>query len=175
MHTESVESLTKKILDQYNRTPEGWRALIDGKGNLLVLGPQVGYRLKLISLNPKEYTGVGVKLDRFEDIQNSVTHFPSYGFRPLSHKVSEALLKSINQTGSFQKKLITKIFNAKPVPTWDLEKKKNKFKTILSGPIINHPNLSTISKRQKELDIKLAVEADKLFRKKFPHRAEIYR
>jgi len=39
MSAEPIESLMKRIMDQYNRKTEGWTVLIDMKGNMLVLGP----------------------------------------------------------------------------------------------------------------------------------------
>jgi len=158
-------------MSQYDQKPEGWTVLIDPKGNVLVLGPKEGYRLKLIPLNPQEYTGVGLKIDGREEMHRVVEGVPSYGFRPLSSTETKELFNSARQ-GNVQKKLISKLFGMKPVPTWELKKKKPK--AVLSGPVIAHPNLSTISKSQRELESKLAIEADKLFRKKYPHRSAIY-
>ncbi|MCK4434696.1 hypothetical protein KAU92_04335, partial [Candidatus Bathyarchaeota archaeon] len=70
-------------MGQYNKKPEGWTVLIDRKGNMLILNPRVGYRLKLVPLNPREYTGVGVKLNSLNEMQKVTEGVPSYGFRPL--------------------------------------------------------------------------------------------
>ena len=56
---EPIEPLISKIMNQYNKDPEGWSILIDQNLNVLIMGPKVGYRLKLIPLNLQEYTGVG--------------------------------------------------------------------------------------------------------------------
>jgi len=56
-----------------------------------------------------------------------------------------------------------------------LEIEKERPNAVLSGPIIAHPDLSTISKSQRELESKLRIGAGKLFRQKYPHRAEMYR
>lgn len=69
--------------------------------------------------------------------------------------------------------LISKILEKKPISTLDLKKKRPK--VVLSGPFIGYPDLSTISKSQKELELKLEIEAEKLFRKEYPYRATIYR
>jgi hypothetical protein len=53
-----------------------------------------------------------------------------------------------------------------------LEKKKPK--AVLNGPFIGHPDLSTISESQRELEAKLKIESLKLFKKKYPYRASIY-
>ncbi len=172
MSAEPIESLMSRIMDQYNRKPEGWTVLADHKGNVLVMGPNVGYRLKLTPLNPQEYTGVGIMIDDLKEVRNAVKDVPSYGFRPLSYTETKELLKTIRQGDTLQNKLIKKLLGVKPVPA--LEIPKNDIGAILSGPIITHPNLSAISKGQKELESRLEMEADKLFRRKYPHRAAIY-
>jgi hypothetical protein len=159
-------------MNQYNKKPEGWTVLTDHKGNVLVLGPKTGYRLKLIPLNPQEYTGVGIEIDGPKEKRRVAEGVPSYGFRPLSNTETEELLNTAHQRYTLNK-LINKLLEIKPVPTGELKKKKPK--AVLSGPVITHPNLSAISNSQKELESKLAVEADKLFRKKYPGRAAIYR
>lgn len=171
MSIEPIESLMGKIRERYDRKPEGWNVLIDGKGNMLVIGPKFSYRLKLIPLNPQEYTGVGVRIEGLEKIRGVMEEVPSYGFRPLSPGETKELLKTV-QRGAVQNKLIKKLLRVKPVPTWELKEKRAK--AYLGGPIIAHPNLSTISKSQRELESRLNVEADKLFRKKYPGRAAIY-
>lgn len=172
MGAEPVESLMSRILNQYNRKPEGWTVLTDHKGNVLVLGPKVGYRLKLIPLNPEEYTGVGTRIGGLKEMRRVAKGFPSYGFRSLSGTESKELLNTIHRGGTVQNKLIKELLGMKPVPTWELREKRPK--VVLSGPVIAHPNLSAISKGQRELEARLAIEADKLFRKKYSQRAAIY-
>lgn len=173
MEAEPIESLMDKILDLYDRKPGGWNVLTDLKGNVLILGPQVSYRLKLISLNPYDYTGVGMKIGNEKVVRNSVEGVPSYGFRPLTRKQTKLLFTGIHQHGAVNDGLVKKLLGLSPVPTWQL--RDNKQKAILSGPVITHPNLSSISKNQRELEKKLDMEAYKLFRKRFPGRAAIYR
>jgi hypothetical protein len=173
VNVEPIESLMRRIMRQYNEEPEGWSVLTDHKGSVLVLGSRMGYRLKLIPLNPQEYTGVGVRIGSTKELRKIVEGVPSYGFRPLSGMETKKLLSTIHQRGAVQHRLIQRLLGMKPVPTWELEKKVAK--TVLTGPVIAHPNLSAISESQRELEMKLAVEADRVFRKKYPGRAAIYR
>ena len=166
-----IELLIPKIMNQYNKQPVGWTVLTDPKGNVLVLGPNKGYMLKTLRLNPQEYTGVGTEIEDTEDLRRVVELGPSYGFRPFSKKEAEALIRNLSQRDK-QNRLISQLLRKKPVPTWELEKKKPS--AVVSGPIIAHPNLSAISKSQRELELKLKFEVDKLFRKKYPNRAAIY-
>lgn len=172
MKVEPLEEVQRKIIKLYNKNPEGWRILTDKKGNIIVLGPRTNYRLKLISINPQQYTGIGLKIEQIKKTRNIGKEFPSYGFRPLSRKDAQELLRSILRKSNLQKELINKLFDIKPMSTRGLEHENPDI--ILGGPILVHPDLSTISKKQRELEAKLASEADKLFRKKYPSRAKIY-
>jgi hypothetical protein len=169
---EPVEQITKKILNQYNRHPEGWSVLVDSKGDVLVIGPSSGYRLKLVPLNPREYTGVGVRLGRSKGLREMVKDIPPYGFRPLSRQETRDLLSAIHRRGRPTNERIKKLLEMKPVPTWEIDERRPE--AVVTGPLVAHPNLSAISKGQRELEAKLAVEADKLFRRKYPLRARTY-
>jgi hypothetical protein len=170
MSIEPLEAVINKIITQYNRNTTGWMVLSDNKGNVLVIGPETGYKLKLISLNPQDNMGVGVEINDVEQMRKNMKVWPSYGLRPLSSFDANTLLNTFDSVT--RNKLITNLLGIKPVPTLELQKREAQ--VVLSGPIITHPNLSTISKSQRALDVKLALEADNLFRKKYPHRAAIY-
>jgi hypothetical protein len=55
---EPIKSLMNEIMSQYNGRPIDWNVLTDYKGNVLILGPKEGYMLKMVSINPKKYTGL---------------------------------------------------------------------------------------------------------------------
>ncbi len=172
MNYEPVELLANKIRDQYNKHPVGWTVLRDFKGNVLVTGSKEGYMLKIIMINPQEYTGIGVKIDNPRELRTLMEDAPLFGYRPLAKSQAEELLTSFRH-GKQQNRLISEILERKPVPTLKIEKKRPS--AVLAGPIISHPDLSTISKSQRELELKLRIGAEKLFREKYPHRAEMYR
>ncbi|MFW6117556.1 MAG: hypothetical protein ACOC6G_03130 [Thermoproteota archaeon] len=170
---EPIEPLMSKIMDRYNQTPEGWKVLTDHKGSVIILGPKAGYRLRLIPLNPQQYTGVGTKIGKTGEIRDAVENVPSYGFRPLSNRQTKMLFNTIRQKGKTNHRVAAELLGSKPVPTWQL--KESKAKSVLTGPVITHPHLNTISQKQRELEQKLSTEAYKLFNKKYPGRAQIYR
>ena len=172
MSTEPIDSLSHKIIKRYNKQPLGWTVLRDFKGNVLIIGPKEGYMLKLVTINPQEYTGVGMKIKSPRHIQKLVKGAPQYGYRPLPNRQAKELLNSF-QNIEKQNKIISEVLERQPIPTWEIEKKKPSL--ILNGPILAHPDLSAISKSQRKLDLKLKIEAQKLFKKKYPHRAEMYR
>jgi len=169
---EPVELLANKIMDRYNKHPVGWTVLRDFKGNVLVTGPKEGYMLKIITINPQEYTGIGVQIDSPRELRTLVEGAPLFGYRPLAKMQVEELLNSFRHR-ELQNRRISEILKRDPVPTLEIEKKRPN--AVLTGPIIAHPDLSTISKGQRELESKLRIGAEKLFREKYPHRAEMYR
>jgi hypothetical protein len=171
VNIESIETLLNKIMNQYNQQPVGWNVLLDFKGNSIVLGPKEGYMLKTVFINPKERLGVGMKIEDTNEIQSLVKGAPSYGYRPLSRPQAKSLLDSI-QVAEEQNRLISEILMNKPVSTSELRKKRPN--VVLSGPVIAHPDLGSISGSQSELELKLKIEAEKLFRKEYPNRAAIY-
>lgn len=170
MITEPIESLMPKIMNRYNNQPEGWSVLTDHKGNLLVLVPNEGYMLRMIAINPQEHTGLGVKIDKPQEIQRYVNGAPSYGFRPLSTGQTKKLLNGFRR--GKQHRLVPELLEKKPLSIPELQKRKPK--VVLNGPLIRHPDLSTISESQRALEAKLKIETQKLFRKRYPLRAAIY-
>jgi hypothetical protein len=168
---EPIESLIPKIFKQYNDHPVGWNILRDYKGNFLILGPNEGYMLKLVPINPKENTGVGMKIESSDKIQNIIDGAPSYGFRPLSNEQTEKLVNSFRQ-GKYQNSLISKLLEKNPVSISELNLKKPN--SILGGPFLSHPDLASISESQRILEAKLKIESLKMFKMKYPHRASIY-
>jgi hypothetical protein len=171
MKTEPIESLTNKIVKEYNKQPLGWTVLTDFMGNMLVLGPKEGYMLKMVPLNPQEQMGVGARIDSLREMKRVVEGAPSYGFRPLSRTQSKKLLDGLHHTER-QQRIVSEILKSNPIPLPNLEESRPD--AVLTGPVLAHPDLSAISESQRELESKLAVEAEKLFRKRYPHRAAIY-
>jgi hypothetical protein len=169
---EPVELLANKIMDRYNKDPIGWTVLRDLKGNVLVTSPAEGYMLKIITINPQEYTGIGVKIDSSRELRTLVEGAPSFGYRPLAEMQVEELLNGFRQSER-NSRLISEFLEKNPVPTLEIQKKRPI--AVLTGPVMAHPDISTISKSQRELELRLRIGAEKLFRQKYPHRAEIYR
>ena len=172
MSIKPVEFLAKRIIDRYNKHPVGWTVFRDYKGNVLVTGSKEGYMLKIITINPQKHTGIGVKIDSPGELRNLVDGAPLFGYRPLSNIQAEELLNSF-LLRERNNRLISEILEKRPLPTLEIQKRKPN--AVLTGPVITHPDLSTISKSQRELELKLRIGAEKLFRQKYPHRAEMYR
>lgn len=173
MEIKALEDSIKEILEGYNKRPKGWQFISDPMGNLLALGPEVGYRLKLMMINPNENLGVGVKIQDVEPIRRSIGAEFDSGFRPLDQDLSRALLSAISENRINSSDLLKRILQIDPVPVHELD--RSDLGAILGGPFIAHPDLRYISKSQMELDSRLSAELDRLFMKKYPLRAGIYR
>ncbi|MEM3447922.1 MAG: hypothetical protein QXP38_03440 [Nitrososphaerota archaeon] len=173
MEIKALEESVKEILEGYNKRPKGWQFLSDPLGNILALGPEVGYRIKLMMINPNESLGVGVKIQDVEPLRRSIGVKFDSGFRPLDHDLSKTLISAVSENRITDLAVINKILQIDPVPIHELERKD--LGAVLGGPFLTHPDLRSISRSQLELDAKLSAELDKLFRKRYPLRAGIYR
>lgn len=161
----NIEEFLKEIVNRYNKCPKGWRFVSDYRGNAIVIGPDVGYQLKLMMINPNESIGVGTKITNFETIKEMTKTEFDAGFRIMDESALKTLI-----SGNFSIDFILKLLERDPSPLSEL----NKGKAILGGPFLSHPDIRMISKSQQELEEKLAMELNKLFRMKYPHRANIY-
>ncbi|MCX8182749.1 MAG: hypothetical protein N3D12_06495 [Candidatus Methanomethyliaceae archaeon] len=173
MEIKVLEESVKEILEGYNKRPKGWQFVSDPLGNILAIGPDAGYRIKLMMINPNESLGVGVKIQDVEPLRKTIGINFDSGFRPLDHDLSKALISAISENRITDLTIIKKILQIDPVPIHELDRKD--LGAILGGPFLTHPDLRSISKSQLELDAKLSAELDKLFRNRYPLRAGIYR
>ncbi len=173
MEIKALDESIKEIIEGYNRRPKGWQFVSDLRGNILVLGPDTGYRIKLMMISPEESIGVGAKIFDVEPIRRYIGTGLNSGLRPLDHDLSKALISAISENRVNSSTILKKVLEMDPVPVYELE--RSDVGAILSGPFVTHPDLRTISKSQSELDNKLSAELDKIFRNKCPLRASIYR
>jgi len=174
LEIKTLEETVKEILEGYNKKPKGWQIASDFRGNSLVLGPGGGYRLKLMMINPQESLGVGARVDDVGELRQSMGERASCGFRPLNIDIAKEVFSALsNAEEGKRQEVIRRVLDIDPVPTWELQ--GSDLGAVMGGPFIAHPDLRAISRKQSELDERLAAELDKLFRLKHPMRASIYR
>ncbi len=185
MEIRSVEEIMKEVAEGYNRRPKGWQIASDGRGNALVVGPEIGFRLKLMMVSPEETIGVGASIDDVEEVRRGIGigigvgtgdgARPSCGFRPLSEGDAKAIMEGMRSASAVARgqEMVRRIMATDPVPTWRLQ--EDEMGAVMSGPYIAHPDLRLVSKSQSELDARLSTEVDRAFRARFPMRASIYR
>jgi len=157
MEIISLEESINEIIEKYNKKPKGWKFISDFKGNIIVIGPDMGYQLKVMMINPYESIGIGTRL--YKPINEPIKYDFKYnsGFRILDEKSFKEII-----SGNYN--IIWNILRKDPIPTYEL----NKGKIILGGPI-----LATDIK--SKIEEKLSIELEKLFRKKYPFKANMFR
>jgi len=76
------------------------------RGEMLVVGPDSAFQLKLISLNPFEFVGSGMEVKDTSSTVKSVRSTPEFGFRPLTETDIQGLVAAIFSVGQFLPGLI---------------------------------------------------------------------
>ncbi|MDI9644949.1 MAG: hypothetical protein QFX35_07005 [Candidatus Verstraetearchaeota archaeon] len=165
----TAEEIIKEITERYNKRPIGWLMASDPKGNAVIAGPDVGYRLKFMMISPTESIGYGARFDSNEVSALIDTGF-QFGFRPVPSTIMKKILTDMPDVEKAT--LIRQILADAPVP---LETEHFQGAGVLGGPLLHHPDLRLISARQRELDAKISLEVEREFRRKYPLRASIYR
>jgi len=138
---------------------------------MLVLSSDSAFQLKLIPLNPYEFTGAGIELPESCDAVDSIRSSPEFGLRPLSEMDLQGLLNSL--TGDTGPKLsFDDILRRTPRSIEDLS--ADIPSPILRGPVLMRPDLGSLSPEILKRQLSLDRSAEKTFRKRFPERAGMY-
>jgi hypothetical protein len=138
---------------------------------MLVLSSDSAFQLKLIPLNPYEFTGAGVELPESCDIVDTIRSSPEFGLRPLSEPDLHSILTSI--TGEEGPKLsLDDILKRTPKSIEDIS--VDAPTPILRGPVLMRPDLGSLSPEILRRQISLDRSAEQTFRKRFPERAGMY-
>lgn len=169
--TEPVDELVPRILESYAEKPRGWRVLSTPKGDMLVLGPDSSFQMKLIPLSPQKMTGVGVEMSSSSSSLKSIRRSPEFGLRPLSETDIEGIIKSLSSHGSALPQIQT-IIQRNPLTPLELE--QSTAQHLLSGPVLTRPDFSSLSPEMIKLQTSLEREAMENFRKRYPMRAGMY-
>lgn len=159
-----------RILKQYSERPRGWHIMSTPRGEMLVLSSDSAFQLKLIPLNPYEYTGAGVELPESSETAESIRSSPDFGLRPLDETDIQGLVSSL--TGSSETGIsISDILKRTPQSIEDLSSKAS---LILRGPVLTRPDLGSLSPEVLKRQLSLDRSAERTFRRRFPERAGMY-
>ncbi len=168
---EPADKIVPRILQQYSERPRGWHILSTPRGEMLVLSPDSAFQLKLIPLNPYEFTGAGVELPESCDTVERIRSSPEFGLRPLNESDLRGILNSI--TGDSGPKLsLDDIMKRAPRSLDDLS--TDIPTPVLQGPVLMRPDLGSLSPEILKRQLSLDRSAEKTFRKRFPERAGFY-
>ena len=141
------------------------------RNEMLVLSSDSAFQLKLIPLNPYEFTGAGVELPESCDIVDTIRSSPEFGLRPLSELDLQGILNSI--TGEEGPKLsLDDLLKRTPKSIEDIS--VDTPAPILRGPVLMRPDLGSLSPEILKRQISLDRSAEQTLRKRFPERAGMY-
>ncbi len=162
-----ADKIKKDFLKRYNRDPSDWSIIqgIDEKKfiNTFILNPEESWFIKEFPVNPYKTLGLGTPIDIKKDIIRRFSK-PGFGFRSLPEDIVDRISKNSNLE---IKKIILDALMQPPKPLKDLEDK-----IVLGGPLFvsekNVSDIGLISEEQRKLDRKLAIELEKLVRRKYP-------
>ena len=168
---EPADKIVPRIVKQYSERPRGWHIMSTPRNEMLVLSSDSAFQLKLIPLNPYEFTGAGVELPESCDIVDTIRSSPEFGLRPLSEPDLHGILNSI--TGEDGPKLsLDDIMRRTPRSIEDIS--SDIPSPILRGPVLMRPDLGSLSPEIFKRQISLDRSAEQTFRRRFPERAGMY-
>ena len=168
---EPADEIVPRILSEYSKSPRGWRVLSTPHGEMLVVGPDSAFQLKLISLNPMEFTGAGIELSDSNDAIDRLRASPEYGLRPLDNLDIQRLVESM--TNPAQSRLqLESIIQRDPILPKDIE--KSTAEHLLTGPVFTRPELGSMSPEILKIQDSLERSAQSIFKKRYPMRAGMY-
>ncbi|KXH70062.1 MAG: hypothetical protein AM326_04580 [Candidatus Thorarchaeota archaeon SMTZ-45] len=168
---EPADIIVPRILKQYSERPRGWHIMSSPRGEMLILSSDSAFQLKLIPLNPYEFTGAGVELPESCDTVESIRASPEFGLRPLSESDLQGILNSI--TGDAGPKLsLNDILKRTPHSIDDIS--ADIPSPVLRGPVLVRPELGSLSPEILRRQMSLDRSAEKTFRKRYPERAGMY-
>jgi len=140
------------------------------RGEMLILSSDSAFQLKLIQLNPFEFTGAGVELPESSETADSIRSSPEFGLRPLNETDLQGLINTL--TGSAEPSIsLGDILKRTPRSIDDMSLKASH---VLRGPVLTRPDLGSLSPEILKRQLSLDRSADKIFRRKYPMRAGMY-
>ena len=170
----AYEDIVARILADYNKHPKGWHVLLtksQGMGyDAYILRPEgMMAMIKLESIYKPKPVGVGVEITEemrgLREIVEGRTH--SFGVRPIPEGLLVKLLNSIGSGAPPPAGLITKIMENEPVSQEEITAS-----FALQGPILHVSKplpLEYASTRQRELDLRLQRQLQRLLYEKYGH------
>lgn len=163
----TAEDARREILKRYNRNPRGWKVFSakDSRGyyDLLVIHGSDVWMIKEHYINPFKSVGYAFKVKDGKALSN-LPISPDFGFRPVPKDKLEEVLKGSPEDSL--KNLVKEIIDTKPVPVNGLTNTEG---LIVQGPLIHYTRpIGLISQRNRELDLQLRSELERILIKRYP-------
>ena len=166
---EPVDDLVPRILQQYSEKPRGWRVMSTPGGDMLVLGPESAFQLKLISINPSLVTGAGIEIPDTDKAFERIRASPEFGFRPISGTDLQDIIQALNHP-KIARPQIDAILRRTPLPLTKIRPSES----ILTGPVLTRPDLKSLSPEIMKTQLSLDRAAWRQFSKRYPMRAGMF-
>jgi hypothetical protein len=170
---EPVEAIVPRIVKEYTEHPRGWHIMHTPRGEVLVLSPDSAFQLKLIPLNPYEFTGAGVEIPRSNRTIDEIRSSPEFGLRPIDEVDLQSILNALGSPQGTSPE-IQEILKRSPVSLEDLSEKEHAASHVLRGPVLMRPDLSSLSPEFLKMQMHLDQSAQKVFHNRYPMRAGMY-
>lgn len=161
----SADDVKREVLERYNKDPRSWHMLSGkdryGYHDLVVMHGADVWIIKEQLVNPFKSVGFAVKtlckVDPFQNIES-----PQCGFRPVSQAQIADIFEMIRASKNSHE-LLSEIMNQRPVSLREVRSP-----AVVQGPIL-HLDRPTdfVSTKQRDLDLKLKVELERLLMKKY--------
>ncbi len=168
---EPVDEIVPRILKRYSDNPRGWRVMSTPRGEMLVVGADSAFQLKLIPLSPFRFTGAGTEVSEPSDILKAIRSTPEYGLRPLMESDIQGIVNTLGEPDKTRAQL-SEILGRDPMSIADLG--SGTIDHILTGPVLTRPELGSLSPEMLRAQDILEKSALKTFRKKYPERAGMF-
>jgi len=167
---KSSLELKEQISRKYNKDPTEWH-VYNGRDirrhvdTIITHGSDV-WILKEEVINPFKTVGVGLRKKVDEPLGQST--LPSFGFRPLTDETMTRLVRAAKARNSFSE-VMGSVLRQRPVPLDEAMGQSS-----LRGPILFSPHRLDVLPDQKDVDLRLRTELDRLILRKYPHLTTTY-
>lgn len=141
------------------------------RGEMLVVGTESAFQLKLIPLSPNRFTGSGIELSEPSEVLERIRSTPEYGFRPLQESDIRNLVSTLSEPERTRMQL-QRILTRSPLSLSDIAGES--VDHLLTGPVLARPDLGTLSPEMLRSSDILEQSALKEFRRKYPERAGMF-
>ncbi len=168
---EPAEEIMDRVMRLYSRRPRGWHVLHTPVGDMLIIGPDSAFQLRMMPLSPRESIGVGVELPNVPERLSNINSAPDFGIRGLTDEDLEVMLGALQGDAHAMDK-VDAILKRDPLPPSAIETEK--IDHIISGPIFSRPSLASIDPSLGDITEYLDASVRDLFRERYPLRSGMY-
>ncbi len=155
--------LKRRMVESYSRDPSGWSFIVSpspasGFFDATVSGPEGAWMLKMDSLFKPTPIVIGSPAEALR--RRPRGPFP-YGYRDLPPELALEIMGSEEGSDATRRRILS-VLGSKPVVP-------EKGGTYAEGPLVlTGPGRVSLSRSQKEIDLKLASEMRRLLRLRYP-------